>query len=84
MLLDGVAEELTVASTGLNSLINFSGESLGGTLNVNLCGIGGTTVMTQILDLIKFDAGSRVLTQSYTNKGGETLITSSTIKQIKL
>jgi hypothetical protein len=84
MLLDGVEEEITVASTGLNSLINFSGEALSNTLEVSVCGIGGTTVMTQILDLIKFNVGSRVLTQSYSNQGGETLTASSTIKQIKL
>ena len=84
MLLDGVEEELTVASTGLNSLINFSGEALSNSLEVSVCGIGGTSVMTQILNLIKFDAGSRVLTESYSNQGGETLTTSATIKQIKL
>ena len=84
MLLDGVEEELTVASTGLNSLINFSGEALSNSLTVNVCGIGGTAVMTQILDIIQFNAGSRVLTESYSNQGGETLTTSATIKQIKL
>ena len=84
MLLDGVEEELTVVSTGLNSLINFSGEALSNSLEVSVCGIGGTSVMTQILNLIKFDAGSRVLTESYSNQGGETLTTSATIKQIKL
>ena len=84
MLLDGVEEELTVASTGLNSLINFSGEALSNSLEVNVCGIGGTTVMTQILNLIKFNAGSRVLTESYSNQGGDALNTSATIKQIKL
>ncbi len=84
MLLDGVEEELAVTSTGLNSLINFSGEVLSNSLKVNVCGIGGTGVMTQILNLIKFDAGSRVLAESYSNQGGETLTTSATIKQIKL
>lgn len=84
MLLDGVEEELSISSTGLNTLINFSGESLSNTLTVNVCGVGGTSVMTQILDLIKFNAGSRVLAESYSNQGGETLSASATIKQIKL
>ena len=84
MLLDGVEEELTVVSTGLNSLINFSGQSLSSSLSVSVCGIGGTAAMSQIVDLIKFDAGSRVLTQSLSTNGGETLTTSATIKQIKL
>ena len=84
MLLDRVEEELTVASTGLNNLINFSGDNLSNSLTVFLCGIGGTAVMTQISNLIQFNAGSRVLTESYSTEAGQTLTTSSTIKQIKL
>ncbi len=84
MLLDGVEEELTIASTGLNNLINFSGDNLSNSLTVFLCGIGGTAVMTQILNLIQFNAGSKVLTESYSTQGGQTLTSSSTIKQIKL
>ena len=84
MLLDGVEEELTIASTGLNNLINFSGDNLSNSLTVSICGIGGTAVMTQILILIQFNAGSKVLTESYSTQGGQTLTSSSTIKQIKL
>ena len=84
MLLDGVEEEIQISSTGLNSLINFSGEFLDNALNVNVCGIGGTANMSQILNVIRFEAGSRLLAESYTVQGSETLTTSATIKQIKL
>jgi len=82
MLLDGVEEQLTVTSTGLSNLIDYSGELLNNTLSVAVAGIGNTTSF--IADLIKFRAGSRVLTQSYTNQGGDTLSTTATINQIKL
>lgn len=83
MLLDGVEEEVTISSTGLQNLINFSGESLSSSLEVDVnVGIGVTSPFIE--DLIKFDAGSRLLTESYSNQGGETLKTSATIKQIKL
>ena len=82
MLLDGVEEEITISSTGLKNLINFSGESLSNSLSVNVHGIGATTPFVE--DLINFTIGSRLLTESYSNQGGETLTTSATIKQVKL
>jgi hypothetical protein len=82
MLLDGVEEEITISSTGLKNLINFSGESLSNSLSVNVHGIGATTPFVE--DLINFTVGSRLLTESYSNQGGGTLTTSATIKQIKL
>lgn len=84
MLLDGVEEEMSINSTGLQNLIDFSGDVLTNSLTVNLCGIGGTAVMTEIVDLIKFSNGSRLLAESFSSQGGETLATSATIKQIKL
>ena len=82
MLLDGVEEEITISSTGLKNLINFSGESLSNSLSVNVHGIGATTPFVE--DLINFTVGSRLLTESYSNQGGGTLTTSATIKQVKL
>ena len=82
MLLDGVEEEISVSSTGLNSLINFSGEKLTQTLEVDLKYLGDNTPL--INDLIKFPAGARVLTENYSAQGGETLKTTATIKQVKL
>ena len=82
MLLDGVEEELSVASTGLESLIGLSGDKLANTLTVNLCGVGATAPVIQ--DLINFPAGARVLTESYGVAGGDTVSTQATIKQVKL
>ena len=82
MLLDGVEEELSVNSTGVNSLINFSGEKLGGNVTVGICGAGTTNPF--ITNFIHFTAGSRVLAESYNTKGGEVVTTNATIKQIKL
>jgi len=86
MLLDGVEEEISVSSTGLNSLIGFSGEALTNTLQVklNMQGSVGVGVSSPIDDLIKFPAGARVLTESYSAQGGETIKTTATIKQVKL
>ena len=84
MLLDGVEEEININSTGLQNLINFSGDRLTTPLIVNLCGIGGTIVMQETKDLISFTNGSRLLAESFSTQGGETLTTSATIKQIKL
>ena len=86
MLLDGVEEEMSVSSTGLNSLINFSGERLTSQLNVDLKIQGGVGIgtSTPIADLIKFPAGARVLTESYSAQGGAAIQTTATIKQVKL
>ena len=86
MLLDGVEEEISVSSTGLNSLINFSGERLTSQLNVDLKIQGGVGIgtSTPIADLIKFPAGARVLTESYSAQGGAAIQTTATIKQVKL
>ena len=82
MLLDGVEEELSVSSTGLESLIGLSGDNLSNTLTINLCGVGTTHPVIQ--DLINFPAGARVLTESYGVAGGDTVSTQATIKQVKL
>jgi len=87
MLLDGVEEEISVSSTGLNSLIGFSGEKLTNNLQVALNfknGAGSAGLGTHVDDLIKFPAGARVLTESYSAQGGEVMQTTATIKQVKL
>ena len=82
MLLDGVEEELSVSSTGLESLIGLSGDNLSNTLTINLCGVGTSAPVIQ--DLINFPAGARVLTESYGVADGDTVSTQATIKQVKL
>lgn len=84
MLLDGVEEELSVSSTGLESLIGLSGEKLVNNLVFYLCGVGIGTAQAVTPDLINFPAGARVLTESYNVAGGDTVSTQATIKQIKL
>jgi len=85
MLLDGVEEEISVSSTGLNSLIGFSGEKLTSTLQVNLDVGGNVGIGTSPTNnLIRFSAGARVLTESYSAQGGEVIQTTATIKQVKL
>jgi hypothetical protein len=82
MLLDGVEEEISVSSTGLNTLIGFSGEKLNNTLQVDLKYLGDNTPL--INNFIKFPAGARVLTESYSAQGGAAIQTTATIKQAKL
>jgi hypothetical protein len=82
MLLDGVEEEISVSSTGLNTLIGFSGEKLNNTLQVDLKYLGDNTPL--INNFIKFPAGARVLAESYSAQGGEVIQTTATIKQAKL
>lgn len=87
MLLDGVEEEISVSSTGLNTLIGFSGEKLTSNLQVSLKfkdGASSVGLGTQTDDLIKFPAGARVLTESYSAQGGAAIQTTATIKQVKL
>ena len=87
MLLDGVEEEISVSSTGLNTLIGFSGEKLTSNLQVALNfkdGASSVGLGTQVDDLIKFSAGARVLTESYSAQGGAAIQTTATIKQVKL
>ena len=86
MLLDGVEEEISVSSTGLDTLINFSGEELTSLLQIDLQIQGGVGIeaASPIGELIKFPSGARVLAQSYSAQGGETIQTTATIKQVKL
>ena len=84
MLLDGVEEELSVSSTGVESLIGLSGDKLGGTLQLYMVGVGVGIAYPVIPDLINFPAGARVLTESYGVAGGDTVSTQATIKQVKL
>ena len=84
MLLDGVEEELSVSSTGVESLIGLSGDKLVGTLGIYLCGVGIGSSESVVPTLINFPAGARVLSESYGVAGGDTVSTQATIKQVKL
>ena len=84
MLLDGVEEEVSVSSTGVESLIGLSGDKLIAPLYVYLCGVGIGSDAAAIPDLITFCAGARVLSETYGVAGGDTVSTQATIKQVKL
>ena len=83
MLLDGVEEDLVISSTGLEQLIDFSGQVLNDRLEIQIQNVGAG-MSTPILNLIQFNKGSRVLSENYSVVEGETVKTSATIKQIKL
>ena len=83
MLLDGVEEDLVISSTGLEQLIDFSGQVLNDALNIQIQNVGAG-MSAPINNLIEFNKGSRVLYENYAVVEGETVKTSATIKQIKL
>ena len=84
MLLDGVEEEVSVSSTGVESLIGMSGDKLGASLEIYLCGVGIGSSEAVVPTLINFPAGARVLAETYGVAGGDTVSTQATIKQVKL
>jgi len=83
MLLNRVESEMSIDSTGLNSLIDFSGGAISSSVVLNLANIDGTTLSTNLPNVGMLN-GSRVVTQSYTVAGNDTVNTTATIKQIDL
>ena len=82
MLLDGVESEMSITSTGLETLISYSGNKLTNTVQVNLRDVGGNSC--QNINSVDMSAGARVLAEGYDINGGDTLSASATIKQIDL
>ncbi len=82
MLLDGTEEEMSIMSTGLNNLINFSGDLLNSSVKVNLNQQNEHHI--DYLMNVSMDAGARVITESYGVAGSDTVQTMATIKQITL
>jgi len=83
MLLNGVESEMTIESTGLSSLIDFSGGAISSSVVLNLTNIDGTALSTNLPNVGMLN-GSRVVTQSYNIAGSDTVNTRATIKQIDL
>ena len=83
MFLDGIEEEATIASTGLENLIDFSGELLNNTVTVAINNVGAG-ISIPFNDLISFTKGATIVNESYGVAGGQTVQTSATLKQIKL
>jgi len=83
MLLDGIEEEMSITSTGLQNFINLSGQTLTSQLTINLQDVD--LAMNGLMSTImKMPVGSRVVSQSAGISEGDTASTTATIKNIKL
>ena len=82
MLLDGVESRMEITSTGLQNLINISGDKLASDVVVELDNIDGDSVAQ--FPSLTMSAGARVLTESYNVNGGDTLEAKAEIRQIDL
>ena len=83
MLLDGIEEEMSITSTGLQNFINLSGDILGTKIQVFMNDVDSS--MNDLMrKLINMPIGSRVATQGYSLQEGDTASTTATIKNIKL
>jgi len=83
MLLDGIEEEMSITSTGLQNFINLSGDILGTQIQVFMNNVD-SSMNDLIRKLINMPIGSRVATQGYSLQEGDTASTTATIKNIKL
>ena len=81
MIVDTIEEEMTITSTGLNNLINFSGDVLGSSVKANLTDVAG---LSNPYIGIEMKAGARVAVERYGVGGGDTTQTTATIKQVTL
>ena len=73
---------MSITSTGVNNLIDFSGNNVANDVSVSLLGNGGQE--NNELASIKIDAGARVISQDYAMAGGDTLIGSVTLREVSL
>ena len=82
MLLDGVESHMSITSTGVNNLIDFSGNKTANNVSVNLKDAAGEDNVQ--LAAVSINAGARVLSQDYSMVGGDTLIGSVTLREVSL
>ena len=84
-LVDGVEVSMDVESTGLNSLIDFSGNKLTNFFGVALQDSSGIGLNYNGVDFdLLVNAGAHVVSESYSVQGGDTLSTRATIREIIL
>tara|TARA_R110002020_G_scaffold183376_1_gene379703 strand:+ start:370 stop:1236 length:867 start_codon:yes stop_codon:yes gene_type:complete len=83
MLLDGIEEEMSITSTGLQSFINLSGDTLNSQVQIFIKDVDDS-MDDLIKNVINMPAGSRVSTQGYSSQGGDSVSATATIKNIKL
>jgi hypothetical protein len=82
MLLDGIETETTITSTGLENLINFSGDETTNDLTIALDNVAGNSI--RYFTGIVVGAGARVLQEGYSMAGGDTLQTTATLREVLL
>lgn len=84
-IVDGVEVDMNVQSTGLNQLIDFSGNKLSSDFGVGLRDVDGSgiTYSSSNFDLI-VNSGAHVIAEGYSVAGGDTLVTKATIKEVIL
>lgn len=83
-LVDGVEVEMNVQSTGLNSLIDFSGDKLANFFGVGLQDSSSIGLnYDSDFDLL-VNSGAHVVAEGYSVDGGGTLVTKATIKEVIL
>ncbi len=84
-LVDGVEVEMNVQSTGLNSLIDFSGDKLANFFGVSLQDSSSIGLNYGGVDFdLLVNAGAHVVAEGYSVDGGGTLVTKATIKEVIL
>ena len=82
-LLNSVEAEMKIESTGLNSLINFSGKLISSDVKVFLLDTSGNAVLPSASGIDpNMPSGSRVLDQNYSMQGGDSSVTSAALKHI--
>ena len=84
-IVDGVEVDMNVQSTGLNQLINFSGNKLSSDFGVGIQDVSGDGIgiLGNNLELI-VNSGAHVVAEGYSVDGGDTLVTKATIKEVIL
>ena len=80
MIVNSIEEEMSITSTGLNNLINFSGDVLGSSVKVNVTDVAGLSVSS--IPYLEMKEGARVAVERYGVGGGDTVQTTATIKQV--
>ena len=82
MLLNSIETQTTISSTGLENLINFSGDTTTNDIGIALNTTKGESI--RYLTGIVVSGGAEVHQESYSVAGGDTLETSATLSEIIL
>ena len=82
MLLDGIETQTNIASTGLENLINFSGDATANDIGVALDTVKGESI--RFFTGIVIKQGAEILDESFSIAGGDTLEATATLKEIIL